>query len=174
MIHDYTLVLKAHIALATACFPEGTTGLALDAIARAPLWKCGKNYNHGTGHGVGFFLNVHEGPNSISSRNAQTPLAENMITSIEPGYYKENHYGIRIENMTRVISCNNPEFELPMLGFETLTLVPLDKKLIDKYLLTREEQDWLNCYHQQVFEQLSPLLNSQEQSWLRQACAPLD
>ena len=127
-----------------------------------------------TGHGVGFFLNVHEGPNSISSRNAQTPLIENMITSIEPGYYKENHYGIRIENMARVISCNNPEFELPMLGFETLTLVPLDKKLIDKYLLTREEQDWLNHYHQQVFEQLSPLLNPQEQSWLRQACAPLD
>lgn len=174
MMHDYTLVLKAHIALATACFPEGTSGLALDAIARAPLWKCGKNYNHGTGHGVGFFLNVHEGPNSISSRNAQTPLAENMITSIEPGYYKENHYGIRIENMARVISCNNPEFELPMLGFETLTLVPLDKKLIDKYLLTREEQDWLNRYHQQVIEQLSPLLNSQEQNWLRQACAPLD
>ena len=174
MIHDYTLVLKSHIALATACFPEGTTGLALDAIARAPLWKCGKNYNHGTGHGVGFFLNVHEGPNSISIRNSQTPLTENMITSIEPGYYKENHYGIRIENMARVMSCINPEFELPMLGFETLTLVPLDKKLIDKYLLTREEQDWLNRYHQQVFEQLSPLLNPQEQSWLRQACTPLD
>ena len=174
MIRDFTVVLKAHIALASACFPDGTPGLALDAIAREPLWKCGKNYNHGTGHGVGFFLNVHEGPVSISSRNALTPLAENMITSIEPGYYKENAYGIRIENLARVTHHNSPDFEIPMLCFETLTFVPLDKKLIDKYLLSEEERTWLNNYHRQVFERIAPLLNEAEKDWLRNACAPLE
>lgn len=174
MIRDFTAVLKAHIALASACFPDGTPGLALDAIAREPLWKCGKNYNHGTGHGVGFFLNVHEGPVSISSRNALTPLAENMITSIEPGYYKENAYGIRIENLARVTRHNSPDFEIPMLCFETLTFVPLDKKLIDKYLLNEEERTWLNNYHRQVFERIAPLLNEAEKNWLLNACAPLE
>ena len=174
MIRDFTVVLKAHIALASACFPDGTPGLALDAIAREPLWKCGKNYTHGTGHGVGFFLNVHEGPVSISSRNALTPLAENMITSIEPGYYKENAYGIRIENLARVTRHNSPDFEIPMLCFETLTFVPLDKKLIDKYLLSEEERTWLNNYHRQVFERIAPLLNEAEKDWLRNACAPLE
>ena len=173
MIRDYTIVLKSHISLATAYFPEGTNGVALDAIARAPLWKYGKNYNHGTGHGVGFFLNVHEGPCSISSRNANTPLQENMITSIEPGYYKENYYGIRIENLAQVIHIDNPEFEQPTLGFHPLTLVPLDKQLIDKYLLTQEELNWLNNYHQLVQEKLSSQLSTDEQEWLLQACAPL-
>ncbi|MBQ8437090.1 MAG: M24 family metallopeptidase, partial [Alphaproteobacteria bacterium] len=174
MIHDYTLVLKSHIALANAYFPEGTTGLSLDAIARAPLWKYGKNYSHGTGHGVGFFLNVHEGPCSISSRNGNIPLSEHMITSIEPGYYKENHYGIRIENLAQVVRISNDNFEQPTLGFEPLTLVPLDKNLINKHLLTQDELMWLNNYHQTVFEKLSPLLNNQEQEWLRRACSAID
>lgn len=174
MIRDFTVVLKAHIALASACFPDGTPGLALEPSPAERLWKCGKNYNHGTGHGVGFFLNVHEGPVSISSRNALTPLAENMITSIEPGYYKENAYGIRIENLARVTHHNSPDFEIPMLCFETLTFVPLDKKLIDKYLLSEEERTWLNNYHRQVFERIAPLLNEAEKDWLRNACAPLE
>ncbi len=174
MIRDYTLVLKSHIALANAYFPEGTTGLSLDAIARAPLWKHGKDYSHGTGHGVGFFLNVHEGPCSISSRNANTPLSEHMITSIEPGYYKENQYGIRIENLAQVVSISNDNLEQPTLGFKPLTLVPLDKKLIDRYLLNQDELVWLNNYHQTVFEKLSPLLNNQEQEWLQHACSAID
>ena len=173
MIHNYTMVLKSHIALASCYFPEGTNGAALDAIARAPIWKQGKDYAHGTGHGVGFFLNVHEGPCNISSRNCNIPLSEHMITSIEPGYYKENHYGIRIENLAQVIRITNDNFEQPTLGFEPLTLVPLDKQLIDKYLLTVEELSWLNNYHQTIFDKLSPLMDNEEKKWLQQACSPL-
>jgi len=174
MIHNYTIVLKSHIALASCYFPEGTNGAALDAITRAPLWKHGKDYAHGTGHGVGYFLNVHEGPCSISSRNGNISLAEHMITSIEPGYYKENHYGIRIENLAQVIRIEDNNFEQSTLGFEPLTLVPLDKRLIDKYLLNKDELAWLNNYHQTIFNKLSPLMNEQEKIWLEQACTPIE
>lgn len=151
----YTRVLKGHIALATACFPEGTTGSQLDVLARQFLWEVGCDYDHGTGHGVGSYLNVHEGPQNISKRNLDVPLQPGMILSNEPGYYKEGEYGIRIENVVRVV-------ELPDLkrfyGFETLTLVPLEKKLIDDGLLTEKERQWIEAYEGKVFETLSPFL----------------
>ena len=171
MIHDYTLVLKAHIALSSALFPPTASGTALDAIARHPLWLEGKDYKHGTGHGVGCFLNVHENPPLISP-HGQSRLLPGMVTSIEPGYYLENKYGIRIENLVEVTEQEQPEGST-MYGFTPLTMVPLDKRLIDKYLLTAEEILWLNRYHQTVWERLSPLLAPEEQSWLRQACTPL-
>lgn len=170
MIEKNTLVLKAHIALASAVFPEHTSGNELDLLARQPLLKQDLNYEHGTGHGVGLFSNVHEGPARISihAKN-NAPLVAGMITSIEPGYYKENAYGIRIENLYYVKKSKNPK----LLNFEVLTLAPLDKKLINKYLLTTEELNWLNRYHRQVFLSLKKYLTKQELEWLREACAPL-
>ena len=171
MIDDFTFVLKAHIALASAVFPEGTSGQALDILARSQLWQRGKDYNHGTGHGVGFFLNVHEGPQNISSRSSQTPFQPGMVTSVEPGYYKENCYGIRIENLVETIDAG---FETPMFCFRPLTLIPLDKRLMNKYLLTEQEIEWVNGYHRRVWTEISPLLeNAELQSWLKKACAPL-
>jgi Xaa-Pro aminopeptidase len=170
MVEKNTLVLKSHIALATAVFPTDTKGSELDLIARQPLWKQGLDYAHGTGHGVGLFSDVHEGPARIAV-NAKTaaPLQENMITSIEPGYYKENAFGIRIENLYYVKRTKNPKF----LCFESLTLAPLDKKLINKYMLTDEELNWLNRYHRKVFLSLRKYLSKQELLWLKEACAPL-
>lgn len=170
MIEKNTLVLKAHIALASAVFPEHTCGNELDLLARQPLLKQDLNYEHGTGHGVGLFSNVHEGPARISihAKNS-APLSAGMITSIEPGYYKENAFGIRIENLYYVKKSKNPKY----LNFEVLTLAPLDKKLINKYLLTTEEINWLNRYHRQVFLSLKKYLTKQELEWLREACAPL-
>ena len=170
MIEKNTLVLKAHIALATAVFPPRTSGNELDLIARQPLLKQGLDYGHGTGHGVGFFSDVHEGPAriSINAKNS-APLAAGMVTSIEPGYYKENAFGIRIENLYAV----KPLKSTGLLHFEVLTLVPLDKRLIDKYLLTADELNWLNRYHRQVFLSLKKYLTRQELEWLREACAPL-
>lgn len=173
MIDSFTQVLKAHIALSSAYFPQGTTGVALDAIARSQLWQFGKNYSHGTGHGVGCFLNVHEGPQNISSRGASAPFQAGMITSIEPGYYKENAYGIRIENLALTITSDNPDFETPMLKFEPLTLVPIDKRLINRYLLNKREINWLNNYHSFVFQELSKDLDENERLWLKDACSPL-
>lgn len=170
MIEKNTLVLKSHIALANAIFPQKTSGDELDLIARQPLYKKGLDFEHGTGHGVGFFSNVHEGPARISihaKRSAEYKAG--MITSIEPGYYKENAFGIRIENLYMVKPCKNPKF----LHFEVLTLAPIDKNLINKNLLTADEINWLNRYHRQVFLSLKKYLTRQELEWLRFACAPL-
>lgn len=170
MIEKNTLVLKSHISLAEAYFPENTTGSELDILARLPLFKQDLNYEHGTGHGVGHFSNVHEGSHSISlARKSKTPLKENMITSIEPGYYLENNYGIRIENLYYITKKKNSK----LLKFEPLTLVPLDKNLINKYLLSKEEELWINNYHAKVFKTLKKYLSHQELNWLKEACAPL-
>lgn len=170
MIHDFTLVLKGHIALERAIFPKETSGVQLDALARLPLWREGKDYKHGTGHGVGCFGNVHEGPNRISNKGSMYGFKANMVTSIEPGYYKENAYGIRIENL--VYSRPSKKYE-NFLEFETLTLVPIDKKLIDVYLLDAGEQDWLNNYHRKVYESLAACVNDDEKKWLKESCSPL-
>ncbi|MDR1694942.1 MAG: aminopeptidase P family protein [Lactobacillaceae bacterium] len=163
MKDNYTLVLKSHIALANASFPNKTPGMKLDAIAREVLLKQGKDYNHGTGHGVGFFLNVHEGPQRISPKESDYPFLENMIVSIEPGYYKENAYGIRIENLYLV----KQSLENGMLKFEALTLIPIEVKNINKKMLTKDEIYWINNYNQSVFEKLSPLLGKEENNWLK-------
>jgi len=170
MVLKNTLVLKAHIALASAVFPAGTTGAALDLIARQPLLKKGFDFAHGTGHGVGCFSNVHEGPARISSAAcASYPLAPAMITSIEPGYYEENAFGIRIENLYYVKENARKGF----LNFAVLTLAPLDKTLINKYLLSEDELSWLNAYHKEVFKKLKKYMTKQELAWLKDACAPL-
>lgn len=170
MIHDFTMVLKGHIALERAIFPKETSGVQLDALARLPLWREGKDYKHGTGHGVGCFGNVHEGPNRISNKGSMYGFKANMVTSIEPGYYKENAYGIRIENL--VYSKPSKKYE-NFLEFEILTLVPIDKKLIDVYLLDAGEQDWLNNYHRKVYESLAACVNDDEKKWLKESCSPL-
>lgn len=170
---SFTQVLKAHIAAASAYFPEGTPGSALDTLSRAELWKFGKEYKHGTGHGVGCFLNVHEGPHNLSSRSQNIGLKTGMISSVEPGYYLEKHYGIRIENLVYVKETS-PSLPAPMLQFEPLTLVPIDKRLINKYLLNKRETEWLNSYHRRVWSEISPLLENKDTlSWLESACSPL-
>lgn len=167
----FTLVLKGHIALATATFPAGTCGNQLDILARLPLWQKGLDYAHGTGHGVGSFLSVHEGPVSISSRAANIPLLPGMILSNEPGFYLENQYGIRIENLILTKKCDNlPNF----LCFETITFVPLDKKLIKLDLLTVSEVDWVNKYHNQIWDRISPLISDKiVLKWLKSAVDPI-
>lgn len=164
---DYTLVLKGHINLARAVFPTGTRGVQLDILARKPLWDNGLNYGHGTGHGIGYFLNVHEGPQSIRPQDNGIEMEAGMITSNEPGLYRNGEYGIRIENL---ILCVNHE-ETPFgrfLKFETLTLCPIDTSLIVPELITTEEVNWLNNYHQQVYELLAPGLDEVLQQWLKQ------
>lgn len=168
MCENFTLVLKAHIALSSAIFPKHTSGARLDALARRVMWQEGKNYNHGTGHGVGCFLNVHEGPQYISAFCNQ-PLEACQISSIEPGYYLENQYGVRIENLVEICPAQYEGF----LKFKNLTLVPIDFRAINKYLLSEEEITWLNAYHREVFEKISPHLNEAEKEWLETACAPL-
>ena len=170
----YTLVLKGHIALAAARFPEGTVGMQLDTLARLPLWMDGLAYGHGTGHGVGFFLSVHEGPNGFAaspttSRGA-TPFRPGMLTSNEPGYYPAGKYGIRIENLLLCVeSKEHPGF----LQFETVSLFPIDTALVDVRLLHADELQWLNDYHQKVFDGLAPLLEATEVAWLKAKCHPL-
>lgn len=163
----YTIVLKAHIALALQKFPPLTSGVRMDAICRSKMWQYDLDYNHGTGHGVGCFLNVHEGPQSLGPYSSLYPLQENMIISIEPGYYQENHFGIRIENLVVIEKSDS------MLKFSPLTLIPLDKSLIDKYLLSKEEEIWLNQYHQLVYDEISPFLNNEEKNWLKDKCQAL-
>ena len=169
---DYTLILKGHIALAIAKFPAGTRGAQLDVLARLPIWKHGMNFLHGTGHGVGHFLSVHEGPQSIRMNENPVVLQPGMVTSNEPGVYKAGSHGIRTENLTLV--CKDKE---GMFGeyfkFETITLCPICKKGIIKDMLTAEETEWLNNYHQTVYEKLSPSLNEEEKVWLQEATAPL-
>ena len=165
----YTAVLKGHIQLATAIFPEGTNGGQLDTLARHSLWSKGLNYLHGTGHGVGFFLNVHEKPQGIApyrSSRINVPFQSGMVTSNEPGYYKENEYGIRIENL---ILTRESEFE-GFLENETITLFPIETKMIHFEELRRDEVDWLNGYHKKVFEVLSPRLDADERKWLEEKC----
>ncbi len=172
----FTLVLKGHIALATIQFPAGTRGGQLDILARMPLWKAGLNYGHGTGHGVGFFLNVHEPPQGFapnpSGSRGSAMLKAGMVTSNEPGFYWENNYGIRIENLLLCVEGEKTDFG-QFLRFETLTLFPIDRKLVDPKLLTKEEKEWLNDYNLRVFEELSPLADPEEANWLREHCMPV-
>ncbi|WP_340150353.1 aminopeptidase P family protein [uncultured Sneathiella sp.] len=174
MRHRFTLVLKGHIAIATALFPKGTSGSQLDTLARAPLWAAGLDYDHGTGHGVGSYLSVHEGPQRISKAPSTVSLTPGMIISNEPGYYKTGAYGIRIENLVTVTKVTPPDgAERELYGFETLTFAPIDKALIDKELLSPSELNWLNNYHQQVREKLASLVEGDALAWLQEATAPL-
>lgn len=170
----FTRVLQGMIAISRARFPRGVAGGHLDALARYPLWLAGLDYDHGTGHGVGAFLSVHEGPQRLS-RISQVPLAEGMILSNEPGYYREGAFGIRIENLVIVQKDTPPEGGDPRdwLGFETLTLVPIDRRLILPELLSTGERDWLNAYHARVVTTLSDLLTNSARDWLHAATAPI-
>ena len=171
----FTRVLRGHIALATATFPRGTTGAQLDALARQFLWQAGLDYDHGTGHGVGCHLNVHEGPQRIA-RAGDAPLEPGMVVSNEPGYYKTGAYGIRIENLVAVTAAAAPEgAERELLGFETLTLAPIDRALIEAGMLTEGERAWLDRYHRRVARTLAPLLagDSGTLAWLAAATEPL-
>ena len=169
---DYTLILKGHIALAMAKFPVGTRGAQLDVLARMPIWKYGMNFLHGTGHGVGHFLSVHEGPQSIRMNENPVVLQPGMVTSNEPGVYKAGSHGIRTENLTLVCKDKEGMFG-DYLKFETITLCPICKKGIIKEMLTNEEIEWLNNYHQIVYEKLSPNLNEEEKVWLQEVTASI-
>ncbi|MEM5581865.1 aminopeptidase P family protein [Roseibium sp. AS2] len=169
MKRHYTLVLKGHIAISTAKFPEGTTGAQLDTLARIDLWKAGLDFDHGTGHGVGAYLSVHEGPQRIS-KTGTVPLKPGMILSNEPGYYPAGEYGIRLENLEIVTGpVDIAGGERAMLGFETITLVPMDLRLVETALLTHDERAWLNRYHERVRSEIGPLVGARERIWLEQA-----
>jgi len=165
----FTLVLKGHIALAQMKFPAGTSGGQLDALARQFLWQQGYDYDHGTGHGVGCFLNVHEGPHRIAKNSNSVPLALGMVVSNEPGYYKQDGYGIRCENLIYIVEKGSGQDGKTFYEFETLTLVPFDLRLIEKDLLTHDERDWINDYHAQVNEKVGPLLTGSDLVWLTNA-----
>ncbi|HCG7916454.1 aminopeptidase P family protein [Vibrio parahaemolyticus] len=172
MIKQFTLALKGHIGVARARFPKGTRGYQIDTLARQHLWAEGYDYDHGTGHGVGHFLSVHEGPASISKKQIDVPLTEGMVLSNEPGYYRADAFGIRIENLELVVETpTNGDF--PVLSFESLTRCPIDKRNINVDMLTRPELAWLNDYHQKVWEQISPLVDGEVKEWLREATLPL-
>ena len=171
----YTLVLRCHIQLARQKFPEGTGGAALDAVARSLMWNAGLDYGHGTGHGVGAFLNVHEGPQRLSPQGSGEALKPGMVVSNEPGYYEEGWGGIRLENLYVVV----PDDDMPphpsgkgWLRFEPLTLIPFDQRLIDQDQLSAAEAAWLDQYHERVLQTMEPLLASEHRAWLRDACAP--
>lgn len=170
--HDFTLVLKGHIALANAVFPEGTTGHQLDALARQFLWKEGKAYYHGTGHGVGFFINCHEGPQNIRLNINPTPLQPGMITSNEPGLYLEDRYGIRLENLIVTVTAMETEFGR-FYKFDTMTLFPFDTRLLQTEIMTDDEIAWLNAYHAEVRRRLTPLLTAEEAAWIEKKTAPV-
>lgn len=169
----FTRVLKGHIAIATARFPEGTTGSQLDPMARRALWDVGLDFDHGTGHGVGSYLGVHEGPHRISKIGNTVALKPGMIVSNEPGYYKTGEYGIRIENLVTVIECELDGAERPMLAFETLTMAPIDRNLVDSTLMTQGELDWLNDYHARVRTVMTPKIDAATARWLAQATDPI-
>lgn len=170
--HDFTLVMKGHIALATAVFPQGTVGMQLDILARQFLWKQGLTYLHGTGHGVGHFLNVHEGPQSIRLNYVPAPMTPGMITSNEPGLYRENVHGIRCENLVLTTEAMTTEFG-KFYRFETLTLCPFDLSLFDVDMMTDAEIEWVNDYHRMVCSRLTPMLNSVQRTWLEKKTRPL-
>ena len=174
----FTRVLKGHIAIATALFPKGTRGSQLDSFARRPLWEAGLDYAHGTGHGVGAYLSVHEGPQRISpvgssQSGGDEPLQAGMILSNEPGYYKAGEYGIRIENLVLVVERDIAGAEKPVLGFETLTFAPIERRLIVKAMLSAEELAWLDRYHAEVLARIGPALGAEDRAWLEAQCAPL-
>jgi len=169
----FTAVLKGHIALATARFPAGTSGSQLDGLARAPLWRLGLDYDHGTGHGVGSYLGVHEGPQRIAKAPNRVALEPGMICSNEPGYYRTGAHGIRIENLVTVIAVSIAGADRPMLGFETLTLAPIDRRLIDPAMLVESEIAWLDRYHARVRDTLAPTLDAETATWLAAATRPL-
>ena len=169
----FTRVLQGHVALAMARFPTGTTGSQLDPMARAPLWQAGLDFDHGTGHGVGSYLSVHEGPQRISKVHSVVALQPGMIVPNEPGYYKAGAYGIRIENLVTVVETVIDGGERPTLGFETLTLAPIDRRLIVTEMLTVAERDWIDGYHARVAATLTPLLDAETAGWLAAATQPL-
>jgi Xaa-Pro aminopeptidase len=174
-----TRVLQGHIAIDKAVFPNGTTGYILDAFARRALWEDGLDYRHGTGHGVGHFLNVHEGPQGIGVRIAynSTALKPGMTLSNEPGYYADGKFGVRIENIVLVKKVTPPNNfgDKGYLGFEHVTMCPIHKKLVDTSLITKEEREWLDKYHEEVYEKVSPLLTNDQRAleWLKRECSPL-
>lgn len=170
----FTRVLKGMIDVSCIRFPKGTCGSQIDVLARQSLWAAGLDYDHGTGHGVGSYLSVHEGPARIN-KSDRTPLEPGMILSNEPGFYKQNEYGIRIENLLLIHEAKAIDGgERPMLGFETLTLCPIDRRLIDTKLLTRDELHWLDTYHARVLKEVGDHLSGDELTWLRKACAPFN
>lgn len=169
---DFTLVLKGHMALANAKFPDGTRGSQLDVLARQYIWADGKAYYHGTGHGVGFFINCHEGPQTVRLNDYPVTLVPGMLLSDEPGIYLAGRYGIRSENMLVVEPYMTTEFG-PFYQFRTLTVYPYDKTLIDTDLMTPEEIEWVNNYHERVYQRLSPYLNEEEKTWLREKTTPI-
>ena len=162
---DYTLVLKGHIGLTCACFPQGTCGTQLDVLARQAMWREGANFLHGTGHGVGAYLNVHEGPHQIRMNHVPTPLRPGMTVTDEPGIYRAGRYGIRTENTLLVVPYRETEFGT-FYTFEPLTLCPIDTRPIVRSMLTAEETEWLNAYHRMVYDRLSPLLDEEHRTWL--------
>ncbi len=168
-----TRVMQGHIAIATAIFPQGVGGVHLDALARQALWQVGLDYDHGTGHGVGSYLSVHEGPVSISRLAKPIPIAEGMILSNEPGFYLPDHFGIRLENLLLVRPADLPGASKPFLRFETLTLAPFDRRLLDTTMMTTAEVDWLDAYHARVLRVVGPKLAPADRDWLSAACAPL-
>jgi Xaa-Pro aminopeptidase len=175
----FTRVLRGHIAIATAVFPDGTMGGQIDAFARRPLWEAGLDYAHGTGHGIGSFLSVHEGPQRIAAPNypggaAMEPLRAGMMLSNEPGYYKTGKYGIRIENLVLIERRDIAGADRAMLGFETLTFCPIERDLVEAALLTDGELQWLNAYHVLVAEKLGPALDDDDLAWLELKCAPIE
>lgn len=170
--HDFTLVMKGHIAIARQMFPAGTTGHQLDVLARRDLWNEGKAYYHGTGHGVGFFINCHEGPQNIRLNANPTPLEPGMITSNEPGIYITDRYGIRCENLIVTVKKETTEFG-PFLGFKTMTLFPFDRSLFQKEIMTPEEIRWVDEYHAEVRRRLTPLLTPEEAKWIEEKTQPL-
>ncbi|CAA9337102.1 MAG: Xaa-Pro aminopeptidase, partial [uncultured Microvirga sp.] len=167
----FTRVLKGHIAIARAVFPKGTSGAQIDAFARMALWQAGLDFDHGTGHGVGSYLSVHEGPQRIA-KTGTTPLEPGMILSNEPGYYKTGAYGIRIENLILVEPRAVAGAEREMMGFETLTLAPIDLSLVEPALMTADEIAWLNAYHAWVRDSLSPQVDDETRVWLEGATRP--
>jgi Xaa-Pro aminopeptidase len=168
-----TRVMKGHIGIATAVFPAGVGGVHLDAFARRALWQAGLDYDHGTGHGVGSYLSVHEGPVSISRLARPVPIAEGMILSNEPGFYLPDGYGIRLENLLLVAKAELPGASKPFLCFETLTLAPFDTRLLDPALLDETERAWLNTYHARVLAEVGPALEAPVRAWLTRACAAI-
>ncbi|MDR9826941.1 aminopeptidase P family protein [Vibrio sp. FNV 38] len=172
MQRQFTLVLKGHIGIARARFPKGTRGYQLDTLARQHLWAEGFDYDHGTGHGVGHFLSVHEGPQSISKRLIDVPLEAGMVLSNEPGYYRAEAFGIRIENLEKIVE-QPTQGDFPVLSFESLTRCPIDVRNVDVNLLTKPELSWLNEYHQTVWQSLSPLVTAEVKTWLEKATQPL-
>ena len=174
----FTRVLKGHIAVATAIFPDGTTGAQIDAFARRPLWEAGLDFAHGTGHGIGAYLSVHEGPQRIAQPTYPgggplEPLRAGMLLSNEPGYYKAGEYGIRIENLMLVVEHTPAGGDATMLAFQTTSFVPIERRLIEPALLTPDERAWLDAYHAETLRRAAPLLNADTRAWLEEKCAPI-